>query len=167
MLALVRRAAASHQSGLVDLMRAVSSRCMAIAFIALAGAVQAEERAIGLGDLLLVRARLRDCPDRSRLVEVLRLEDKSIRILDLGSFSVAGKTPSELLREVKARYRKHVPGREVPPIVIEVDPHADVSREGFLLRESLHELDCEGFMPDSMKRRYEPANPLFERIAAR
>jgi hypothetical protein len=126
----------------------------------------AGERAFAPGDLLLVRARLRDCPDRLRLVQVSRLGSEPVELLGLGVFAVLGETPAAVRRELEARYRDRMSGAAAPPISVELTT-ADAEWEAILLLISLPELDCEGFLPEPLRRPDRPPRPIIERIATR
>jgi hypothetical protein len=120
---------------------------------------------IHLADLLLVRARLIACPDRLRLVEVVRVGPQPVDILDLGPFRATGRTAADLVREVRADYRRRVRGSEIPPIEIGVLSRADAREEALLLMQALDELECGE--PFEHRRPDRLSDPRFERIAAR
>ena len=120
-----------------------------------------------MGNLLIVRARLRDCPDRPRLVEVVRIDAREVSLLGLGSFLVIGRSAADVQRQVVQRFRERTAKAEVPPIAVDVDPAAGTEWEAVLLLRSLWELDCEGFTPEPMRRPDPPRAPLIDRIATR
>lgn len=131
------------------------------------GRAIAREARVGVGDLLLVRARLRDCPDRLRLVEVERVQREPIRLLDLGPFAVVGRSSSAVLGDIRARYRQRLGVRAAPPIALEILPSADSRFEVVLLQQSLRELDCDGFAPYPNGAPDFPKRAVLDRIARR
>jgi hypothetical protein len=92
------------------------------------------------GDLVLVWARLRDCPDGMRLVEVERASERSASLLDLGDVPLLGHKPSAVRAELARLYRARVPGRPVPPMRIDVDRFANARDEVLWLEFSADEL---------------------------
>jgi hypothetical protein len=132
----------------------------------LAPTARADRDAIRVGDLLLVRARLRDCPDRLRLVDVLRAGSAPSSLADLGPFSLPGKRTSQLRDEWLARFRERLPGRAAPPIEI-TRVQAEAQGEAMWLRESLDDLGCAGFPPPPQRHPDAPRNSVVERIAVR
>ena len=80
--------------------------------------VSPDEFSFAPGDLVLVWGRLRDCPDRLRLLQVFRLESDSHDILDLAEFRLSGRAGREVREDVRAAYRNIFPNRELPPVEI-------------------------------------------------
>jgi hypothetical protein len=104
-------------------MRNLATR-WAIAFALTAVAAQghadgpdgAEQRRFAAGELALVHARLRDCPNRLRLLDVVRVIDASASMLDLAPVPILGRTPHEVQRDLERQYQERMPGRPVPPM---------------------------------------------------
>jgi hypothetical protein len=115
-----------------------------------------EEDRLRPGDLVVVRARLRGCPDRLRLLEVLRLGEARARILDLGEFDLVGRTTGEVLRDVREAYRRALPNATIPPIQIQAwDRDAsDVKWEVWLLQLVLLEGVCQDHVPPVLESLY-------------
>lgn len=139
---------------------------MALALAGSAAPLAADTRGLAPGDLQLVRARLRDCPDHLRLLQVARVGDDGLELLGLGAFWVLGKTPGDLLAEIEARYRDRVSAAAIPPISVDRET-ADARWEALLLMTSIRELECEGFRSDPLRRPVRSRRPILERIAAR
>jgi len=80
----------------------------------------AEEPAFAIGDWLLVRSRLTECPTwEKRVIDVHRIRDTAeVELLDLGYFRLVGRTPEQIRSQVVAAYRKAT-GREPPTLSIE------------------------------------------------
>jgi hypothetical protein len=126
---------------------------------------EAEQRFIP-GDLVLVWARLRDCPSRSRLLDVGRVRETAVDLLDLGPVPILGRSRTEVQRALERRYRARLPGRRVPPI--QVGPpfrDADARSEVMWLQFAARELET--CWREPLERPDWLPNPLFERIASR
>jgi len=115
---------------------------LALALSLLAAPIHAEQ-VIELGDLLLVHGRVLRCPDRLRLVEVIRIESASHPMLALGEFGVLGREPRALLAEIRARLARELGG--VPPVEVELLKDASIQYELVLLNIARTERACDGY----------------------
>jgi hypothetical protein len=118
------------------------------------------------GDLVIVWARLRDCPGRLRLLDVGRLAEAPLSLLDLDPVPVVGRTSIEVQTALEQQYHAQVPGRPVPPIRVAPPQHgADAQAEVLWLQHAEEELET--CWREPLERPDRLPNRLYERIAAR
>jgi len=125
-------------------------RSFGLAFVgvlALTGSAALASDVFGVGDLLLVHGWVNPCPERSRLLEVVRVERAAHALLGLGEFGVLGQQPGAIAAEIADRWAARTK-RTAPQLAVErragTEPAASPEQEALLLFRALSDRECRG-----------------------